>query len=321
MIAHRLLTTALCLLLLLAVAGCTVKTSTATRTVYVEPPPPPPPPPPEVEFYELSQYGEWIDAHPFGMVWRPYVTSDWGPYIYGHWVWSEWGWTWVSYEPFGWAVYHYGYWRYSTVWGWIWVPGSEWEPVRVQWVWYGDYVCWAPLPPPGYYLPDPWLVHTTNVWVVVHARHFTHYDLHRFHVKPPRYKDRYASRVTVYREPPRRSVIEKLTRKTITRVDVKVKNYESGGRTYKKVVLPASEKKIVDQYRPQVKKRAAGERTKVSPEPKDKKKRTTRSYKSTKRTDETQSQSKTSSQSRSKTKSKTKSDKKDSGKKSSKQKK
>jgi hypothetical protein len=268
-----------------------------------------------VEFYELNEYGEWIDVHPFGTVWRPYAAHGWRPYIYGHWIWTEWGWNWVSYEPFGWAVYHYGYWQFDPFWGWIWIPGYEWEPVRVTWLYYGDYVCWAPLPPPGYHVPDPWVVHTTEVWIVVHARNFTNYDLHRFRVKPARYKDKYRSSVPVYRDPPRVKTIERYSGKTVRKVRVDVKSYQSGARTYKKVVLPASEKKVVDQYKPGVKKKAAHAEKKETPAYKEKQKRSTQTGKSTK----TKSTTKEKKSSESKKKSGSK--QKDSGKKSSKQKK
>jgi hypothetical protein len=234
-------------------ASCTVTyTDPPDAAAYVEPPPPP-----DQEFYELNAHGEWLDVYPHGLIWRPYVTATWRPYIYGHWVWSDWGWTWVSYEPFGWAVYHYGFWTYDPVWGWIWIPGMEWEPVRVQWVAYGDYVCWAPAPPPGYVLPDPWLTRSADLWVVVHARHFTHYDLHRFRVKPSSYKDHYPRGDTIMRRPPRMNDIERHTRKTVPHVHLKTKAHESGGRTYKVVQLPEHEQKIVRKYGPHVKKRAA----------------------------------------------------------------
>jgi hypothetical protein len=242
-------------LVTLLLPGCTVK--------YVDPPsepayvaPPPPPPPPDVEFYELRQYGDWIDVHPFGTVWRPRVSHGWRPYVYGHWAWTDWDWTWVSYEPFGWAVYHYGYWHYDRVWGWVWIPGLEWEPVRVQWMYYGDYVCWAPLPPPGYRIPDPWIAHSTDVWVVVHYRNFTNYDLHRFRVEPVHYKYKYKQRMDVYRSPPPVKLIEKHTRRPIQRIQVDTRSYKSGAKTYKRVVLPDSEKRVVERYKPHVKKRA-----------------------------------------------------------------
>jgi len=138
MTPHRFFLATLVAMLFFVTAGCTVNYTEPPRAVYDDPAPPPPPPP-DQEFYELNEHGEWIDIYPHGLVWRPYVTTDWRPYIYGHWVWSEWGWTWVSYEPFGWAVYHYGYWRYSPAWGWIWIPGYDWAPVLVQWVWFEDY--------------------------------------------------------------------------------------------------------------------------------------------------------------------------------------
>jgi len=265
--AFRPLTSLFFLLCLFALAGCTTTYTDSTPSdEYVEPPPPPPPPP-EIEFYELAEFGEWIHVHPFGTVWRPYAGSDWRPYIYGHWVWSDWGWTWVSYEPFGWAVYHYGYWHFDTFAGWIWVPEYEWEPVRVQWVEYDDYVCWAPMAPPGYLIPDPWDIHATDVWVVVNARNFTNYDLHRFRVKPASYKDRYRTNAPVHREQPRVKTIEERTRKSIQRVHIDVKDHAAGARTYKKVVLPASEQKRVEQYKrksqkPTTKGETSGSKTK-----------------------------------------------------------
>jgi hypothetical protein len=310
--SRRLFAAVICLLSLLALAGCTVHYAEPAREVYVEPPPPPPPP--DVEFYELTEYGEWIDVHPFGSAWRPYVREGWRPYIYGHWLWTEWGWTWVSYEPFGWAVYHYGYWQFDPYWGWVWIPGYEWEPVRVTWLYYDDYVCWAPLPPPGYHVPDPWAVHTTEVWIVVHARNFTNYDLHRFRVKQARYKDKYRASTRVYRDAPHVRTIEKHTNRSVATVHVDLKDYKSGNRTYKKVVLPQSEKKVVDQYQPRTKKRVASPPDKETPAYKEKQKRSTRTGKSTSQEKSTKTKSKSKSDSKSKSK-------KDSGKKSSKQKK
>lgn len=270
---RRLFSALVCFLSILALAGCTVHYTEPAHPEYVEPAPPPPPPPPDVEFYELNEYGEWIDVHPFGVVWRPYVRHGWRPYIYGHWAWTEWGWTWVSYEPFAWAVYHYGSWQLDPFWGWIWIPGYEWEPVRVTWLYYDDYVCWAPVPPPGYYVPDPWEVHNSEVWIVVHARHFTHYDLHRFRVEPSRYKEKYRSSVPVYRQPPPVKAIERQTNKEIRAVRVGVKEYRSGSRTYKKVVLPDDERKVVDQYKRDVTKRQADPQEKETPVYKEKQQR------------------------------------------------
>jgi len=284
---------------LFAVAGCTVNYTDPPQTAYDEPPLPQP----DFEFYELNQYGEWVDVYPHGLVWSPYVTPDWRPYVYGHWVWSEWEWMWISYEPFGWAVYHYGYWDFSPVWGWLWIPGYDWEPVRVRWMYYGDYVCWAPEPPPGYDLPDPWSMHTTDVWVVVHARNFTHYDLHRFRVKPAQYKDRYYRGATVHHESPRLPAIERHTRKTVPHVELRVKNYYSGTRTYKKVVLPESEKKIVKKYKPRVKKQDANRERTDPAATREKGDRSTRKYKSsTKQKDQTEDEKEGSNRSKSKSK-------------------
>jgi hypothetical protein len=295
------LSAALILLICFVLTGCTVTyVDPPPRRVHVDPPPPPPPP--EVEFYELAEYGDWIDVYPFGTVWQPYAPTDWRPYVNGHWAWTNWDWTWISYEPFGWAVYHYGNWQYDPAWGWIWIPGLEWEAVRVQWIYYGDYVCWAPRPLPGYYLPDPWVVHKTEVWVVVYNRDFMNYDLRRFCVQPSHYKYNYKQRMTVYRTAPRVDVIEKHTRKPIPRVHMDTRNYRAGTKTYKKVTLPDSEKRIVQKYQPQTKKRVSTNTSGESPASyKEKQKRTTPQQQKARTTQESE---KTSTKTKSKTRDK-----------------
>jgi hypothetical protein len=123
---------------------------------------------------DLNSYGEWIAINPYGRVWRPYVAAGWQPFSYGHWIYSDVGWVWVSYEPFGWVVYHYGSWYYSEDDGWVWVPGyGGWSPAIVDWIQYGDYVCWAPLAARGVVWDRPWEEHNHNVWTVIRAENFT----------------------------------------------------------------------------------------------------------------------------------------------------
>lgn len=99
-------------------------------------------------FYnDLAPYGEWYYIDGPGWVWSPYdVDVDWRPYQYGHWAYTDYGWTWASDEEFGWAVYHYGRWHQSPRYGWVWVPGSEWGPAWVAWQESDAWVGWAPLP-------------------------------------------------------------------------------------------------------------------------------------------------------------------------------
>lgn len=101
-------------------------------------------------FYtKLEPYGSWLETPDYGYVWQPRQgqSSNWRPYLNGHWVYTDAGWTWVSDEPFGWATYHYGRWTRLRNVGWIWVPGEEWAPAWVSWRKGDDYVGWAPLPP------------------------------------------------------------------------------------------------------------------------------------------------------------------------------
>ncbi len=100
-------------------------------------------------FYDqLAPYGDWVDTDRYGLCWAPRVSEqDWRPYYYGHWVYSDYGWTWVSDEEWGWGPYHYGRWAFDPAYGWVWVPGSEWAPAWVAWRWGDGYAGWAPLPP------------------------------------------------------------------------------------------------------------------------------------------------------------------------------
>jgi hypothetical protein len=101
---------------------------------------------PQPDEYEgaLQPYGTWQDAPAYGRFWRPSVAAGWQPYLDGQWVWTTHGWTWLSSEPWSWT-FHYGRWSYLPTWGWAWFPGSVWGPAWVRWVWFGDFIGWAPL--------------------------------------------------------------------------------------------------------------------------------------------------------------------------------
>jgi hypothetical protein len=172
-------------------------------------------------FAGLGSDGRWFFAADFGWVWRPYAAAGWRPYSQGRWVWTSHGWTWVSYEPFGWATYHYGYWACDTSLGWVWIPGYEWSASRVKWAYYDNYVSWAPLPPPGYYCPDPWTSAGFSVWFTVGANRFCDPYPTRYCVTtgyPTVYRERVA-----YKSPGRHH-IERYTGSSIRTSTVKFKN-------------------------------------------------------------------------------------------------
>ena len=131
-------------------------------------------------FYSsLSPHGEWIECD-LGYVWRPVrVAHGWRPYLYGRWVWTDYGWYWVSSEPFGWATFHYGRWYYDDYYGWIWIPDEVWGPAWVEWRYDDDYVGWAPLSPyatfsfsVGITFTNTW-VSPIHYWSFVPCRNFT----------------------------------------------------------------------------------------------------------------------------------------------------
>ncbi len=132
-----------------------------------------------VFYSSLSPYGDWVNVS-FGTAWRPlHVAHGWRPYMYGQWVWSDYGWYWVSNEPFGWATFHYGRWIYDDYYGWIWIPGDVWGPAWVEWRYDDDYIGWAPLSPYatfdvsiGVTYADRWAA-PVHYWNFVPCRYFT----------------------------------------------------------------------------------------------------------------------------------------------------
>ncbi len=168
----------------------------------------------------LSSYGEWVQIQPFGMAWRPYVVSEWAPYYYGHWIWTDAGWTWTSYEPYGWLVFHYGFWGYQPGFGWFWVPGDTWYPANVQWYTFGSYTAWAPVPPHGVVWPDPWDPYDVDVWIVINVSDFTREDIGRHRIARTVYRD-VAHRQTVVKRAPEVRRVESLTRKKVPVVEVR----------------------------------------------------------------------------------------------------
>jgi hypothetical protein len=131
-------------------------------------------------FYSsLSPHGEWIEAGPGFLVWRPFhIHRHWRPYLIGRWMWTDYGWYWMSDEPFGWIVYHYGRWYYDDYYGWVWVPDDLWGPAWVEWRYDDDYIGWAPLPPyatfsvtVGIHFTSHWVA-PVHYWNFIKYRHF-----------------------------------------------------------------------------------------------------------------------------------------------------
>lgn len=98
----------------------------------------------------MGDYGNWVNVPRFGRCWRPYATSGWRPYLYGHWDYTSYGPTWEGYEPWAWIGYHYGNWIFTQEFGWVWIPGYDWSPGRVIWGYDSDAIGWMPAPPYGY---------------------------------------------------------------------------------------------------------------------------------------------------------------------------
>jgi hypothetical protein len=162
----------------------------------------------------LAQYGTWTDVAPYGSVWVPSVSSDWRPFVYGHWEWTDAGWAWVSYEPYGWLVYHYGNWDYAADIGWFWIEGNEWSPAPVEWLNFEDFCAWAPLPPAGVEWHDPWYKEGPDCWVMVRDRDFDRENIGQYQINvPPR--PEYREFENISHRPIGVDVIERYTRRKI----------------------------------------------------------------------------------------------------------
>jgi hypothetical protein len=119
------------------------------------------------DFYgPLEPYGRWLDVPRYGRCWQPVsLPPDWQPYTIGQWEWTDAGWYWQSDEPWAWATYHYGQWIMDPVYGWMWVPGTQWAPAWVVWREAPDYIGWAPCGPGG-------AVFATTPFIFVDVHHF-----------------------------------------------------------------------------------------------------------------------------------------------------
>ncbi len=206
---------------------------------------------------ELSSYGEWVSIQPYGRAWKPNVDRDWAPFYYGHWDYSEANWTWISYEPFGWIVYHYGNWAYTPEYGWVWIPADgDWSPATVEWMFYDDYVCWAPLPPAGVVWPRPWERYGggIEVWSVVHAKDFVSGNVgeHRVAgvlVRPDE------QRVQIINRFPDPKMIERYAGRPVPSVKIERQSVRVGTQQLHKMRVPESDQQQVEKYRPQVERR------------------------------------------------------------------
>ena len=129
-------------------------------------------------FYSnLAPYGSWIELNNGVTVWRPnFMRTNWAPYEYGQWIWTNNGWYWDSYEPFGWIAYHYGRWYYDDYYGWIWVPDDQWAPAWVEWRYDNNYIGWAPLPPYANFSVSLGIHFSINFFTPYSHWHFVRYN-------------------------------------------------------------------------------------------------------------------------------------------------
>jgi hypothetical protein len=116
---------------------------------------PPLRPVPIEAFYDvLRDYGTFIDSDRYGVLFCPHpdaVGADFQPYLHGHWVMSEAGWTFTSDLKISWVTDHYGRWVEAGLQNcnWAWVPGGQWGPAWVDFRVGEKVIAWRPQPYTG----------------------------------------------------------------------------------------------------------------------------------------------------------------------------
>jgi hypothetical protein len=203
----------------------------------------------DVEF--LSAYGSWDNVAPYGQVWVPSVASDWRPFSYGNWIWTDDGWSWTSYEPYGWLVYHYGHWDFQPGMGWFWIPNNTWSPATVDWTTFGDYVCWAPAPPFGVYWPQPWEPGPFgfNVWIGVTLGDFDRENVGGFRVREFPGRDE-ITREHIFNGPPDMVLVERQTNHSFTPQRIVRRPVNWPNREYERVIPSHLQQSIIQRWQP-----------------------------------------------------------------------
>jgi hypothetical protein len=191
-------------------------------------------------FMDLDTYGQWITVNPFGEVWKPNTGYDWRPYDDGQWQFTNRGWMWFSNEPYGWIVYHYGNWVFTDLNGWVWIPGYEWSPSRVNWITQDEYIGWAPLPPSNWNLPNVFDVNGERIWTVVQIKDFDNRGINRLRIPTNSLENK---RDWKRDRGPDPENIRKVTGRNITPIDIRTDNVRSGKRDLTRV-------RIIDHNQP-----------------------------------------------------------------------
>lgn len=185
---------------------------------------------PEPPFPMLDQYGQWFELQPYGNVWQPQAAQSWRPFADGRWLWTDRGWYWDSSEPYGWVVYHYGYWVFAGASGWVWIPGYDWSPARVQWFVSDRYIGWSPMVP-GHTPPPP--SDPAILWIVVPTRTFTFDNVTQYHVRNmPSLRSTGGSAT---QRPPDVGLIERYAARPVPQLRTETQKVRSGGKSLTQV--------------------------------------------------------------------------------------
>jgi hypothetical protein len=171
----------------------------------------------------------------------------------------------MSYESYGWIVYHHGHWFYDPSFGWVWIPGYRWSPAVVVWIYYGDYVGWAPFPPPGVAIPDPWDDHRWINWNMVVFRDFHREYIGNFVIPSP--LPRPVQKNKIIRDAPDVRTIERITKLPIQRIPVRTNPIVIEKQRYDRLLLPREEAAKIKRHAPEVEKKVVKPQVKkIKPE-------------------------------------------------------
>ena len=123
--------------------------STSAALVALSHDPPPRPVPIEAFYDVLRDHGTFIDSDRYGALFCPRpdeVGADFQPYLHGHWIMTEAGWTFTSDLKISWVTDHYGRWVEAGLQNCnlAWLPGGERGPAWVDFRVGEKVIAWRP---------------------------------------------------------------------------------------------------------------------------------------------------------------------------------
>jgi hypothetical protein len=128
------------------------------------------------------------------------------------------------------------------------------SPASVLLVDYGDYVGWAPSPPPGVFYGNPWESDESRHWHILRNQDFSEDNIRNYRIMTPE-KGVLVGQNPVRQRTPEGIAIEKAAGKTVPEQNLQHETVKLPEKEIKKMKLPPQEDKQGEQQAPVFKKK------------------------------------------------------------------